>query len=173
MSLPSALLLKLVAALAATLMILLLVQDRNRWKARAALRQHQLVAEQAAHRGTVAEYRAAAEQARKADAANAERVRRAQAMINERTSDEYEMRIAAARARAGGLQRPQRSAAADPGAGRAAPVPGLPAATGDPSETSGEERFPVADRLLATEQAIQLDELIKWVRRQHEVEPNR
>ena len=33
-------------------------------------------------------------------------------------------------------------------------------------------RFPLADRELATEQAIQLDELIKWVKAQALIQPN-
>ncbi len=57
-------------------------------------------------------------------------------------------------------------AAADPGAGRGAPMPGLPAAAGSAAQAAGEDRLSRPDALTATEQAIQLDELIKWVRAQ-------
>ena len=56
--------------------------------------------------------------------------------------------------------------AADRGAGRAAALPGLPAAPGGADQAAGQDRLPDADRLIATEQAIQLDELIKWVKAQ-------
>ena len=56
-------------------------------------------------------------------------------------------------------------AAADPGAGRSAPMPGLSAAAGGAAQAAGQDRLPPADALTATEQAIQLDELIKWVQR--------
>ena len=164
MTLPNATMFKLVAGILFALALALLISDRNRWKATATLRQQQIAAEKAAHSATVAYYRIAADQARRADAANAERVRRDQAAINERTADDYEKRIADARARAGQLQRPQRSAAADSGAGRAAPMPALPAAAAGIAEGAGQDRLP--DALIATEQAIQLDELIKWVKRQ-------
>ena len=57
-------------------------------------------------------------------------------------------------------------------AGRAAPVPGLPAAAGGAAQAAGEDGLSAADALTATEQAIQLDELIKWVRQQHDVRIN-
>lgn len=172
MTLPGTTTLKLAIGILCALALALLIHDRNRWKSTAALRQQQVAAQQAAHAATVANYRAAAEQARRADAANAARVRRAQARINERTADDFESRIAAARARSRQLQRRAGSAAADPGAGRAAAVPALSAAARAAHQAAGEDRLSASDRLIATEQAIQLDELINWVRRQHRVESN-
>ena len=119
--------------------------------------------------GTIANYRSAAETARAADRANAERIAAEQRAINERTQNDFESRLAAARTRAGQL-RLAAQAPADPGHGRAAPVPGLPAASGRASDTAGENRLPAPDALTATEQAIQLDELIKWVRAQAKVD---
>ncbi len=162
---PSNLVMKLVAGLCALLLLALLVNDRNRWKATASLRQQQVVAEKAAHSATVANYRAAVEQARQADAANVARVKAEQSAINERTADDYESRIAAARAVYERLQREARSPAHS-GAGGAAPVPGLPPSAGADAQGPGEIGLPHSDRLLATEQAIQLDELITWVRAQ-------
>lgn len=180
MTLPTATTLKLAIGILCALALALLIHDRKRWKSTAALRQQQVAAQQAAHAATVANYRAAAEQARRADAANAERVRRAQARINERTADDFESRIAAARARSRQLQRQAGSAAADPRAGRAAPVPALSAAARAAHQAAGEDRLSASghrpqaeiappgadDALIATEQAIQLDELINWVRAQ-------
>ena len=61
--------------------------------------------EQAAFAGTVANYRAAAETARAADQANVTRVAAEQRAINERTADDFEARLAAARAAADRLRR--------------------------------------------------------------------
>lgn len=157
--------LKLAIALACTLLLALLIHDRNRWKAKSSHNAEMLAGERAAHAGTIANYRAAAERARRADAANLVRVRGEQAAINERTAHDFETRIAAARAAAGRLREHQAAAAAG-GAGRATPVPGLSAAPGGVASGAGQDRLSGPDQLIATEQAIQLDELIKWVRAQ-------
>jgi hypothetical protein len=52
-------------------------------------------------------------------------------------------------------------------------VPGLSAAAEKPAQAAGEDRLSQSDQLIATEQAIQLDELIKWVRAQAAVEQSR
>jgi hypothetical protein len=165
------LMLKLVIGLGCVLLLALLVQDRNRWKARTSHYSDLLAAERGAHAATAGNYRAAAEQARKLDAANAARVRSEQAAVNERTSHVYEARIAAARAAAQRL-RADKAAAANPGGGGAAPVPGLSVAASRAAETPGADGFSQSDGLIATEQAIQLDELIKWVRGQAAVQPS-
>ena len=77
----------------------------------------------AAHAETVANYRVAAEAARRADTANAATGAAAQADINERTIHDFEARLAAARARADRLRREAEAAAADSCGRRAAPVP--------------------------------------------------
>jgi hypothetical protein len=51
-------------------------------------------------------------------------------------------------------------------------MPGLSAAAGKSDQAAGEDRLPDGDALTATEQAIQLDELIKWVKRQWAIDPN-
>jgi hypothetical protein len=145
MSLPGTTTLKLAIGILCALALALLIHERNRWKATATLRQQQVAAQKAAHAATVANYRAAAEQARQADAANAERVRRAQARINERTADDFESRIAAARARSRQLQRQAGSTAADSGAGRAAPVPALSAAARTADQAAGEDRLSASE----------------------------
>lgn len=165
----SPLLVKLIGGLAAILMIVLLVQDRNGWKAKAAKRQEQLTAEQSAHRNTVSSYRAAAELARKKDAANVARVRAEQERINAEVEKEYAGRVAAARAAAARL-RQQLAARGGAGGTGAAPVSGTGTATGSVDGAAPSDRLSVSERLIATEQAIQLDELIKWVRRQSYVD---
>ena len=170
-SIPDRLSLKLVAGIVCALLLALLVHDRNRWKAKTERYSSLLSAERSAHSATVANYRAAAERALRQDAANAARVRAEQAAINERTAHDYESRIAAARARAGSLQR-QAGARANSGGVRAAPVPGLSAAAQGAAQGAGQDRLSDAAALIATEQAIQLDELIRWVRAQSKVDPN-
>jgi hypothetical protein len=121
---------------------------------------------------TVANYRAAAAQAAAADKANADRVKAEQSKINQETSSEYEARLAAARAAAQRLRDQLAQAAAHPGSSPTAPVPGVPAAAGGPAQAPGQDGFSVDDRLTATEQAIQLDELIKWVKKQAGIDVN-
>ena len=177
---PPNLVLKIVAGVAAVLMLALLLQDRNRWKGKSAQYAALVSAERAAHGATVANYRAAAEQARAADTANIARVKAEQATINERTAYDFEIRIAAARARSERLRSGAQTREADPGSRGAAPVPGLSASAKATAKGAAENRLPPAehrpqaevgplgtdDALIATEQAIQLDELIKWVRQQ-------
>jgi hypothetical protein len=170
-----------IAGLAASLcLVLLLVLQKGEtrhWKKQSGQFEQLYRDEQIAFAGTVANYRAAAEQARLADKANVERVKAEQAAISERTSNDFEDRLAAARAAAANisferLRTETRTAAADPGTRGAASVPGISAAAREPSETAREDRLSAADRLLATEQAIQLDELIKWIRAQAKVDNN-
>ena len=145
--------------------------EARHWKKQSGQFEQLYAGERTALAQTVANYRAAAEQARQADAANARRVEAAQAQINERTSDDYEARISDARARAQRL-RANAKGAIDSGAGRNAAVPGLSVAPGGIAQAAGEDRLPASDALTATEQAIQLDELIKWVKAQTAVDPN-
>ena len=51
-------------------------------------------------------------------------------------------------------------------------MPGLSAPPGGAAQAPGQDRLPPQDALTATEQAIQLDELIKWVRKQAAVDNN-
>ncbi len=82
--------------------------------------------EQPAHLQTELNHRRAAETARAADRGNAERVRAEQSTINQRTSDDLQNRLLAARARAEQLRVQARPAAADASRGRATPVPPYP-----------------------------------------------
>jgi hypothetical protein len=51
-------------------------------------------------------------------------------------------------------------------------VPGLSAPAGGSAQSAEQDRLPASDALTATEQAIQLDELIKWVKAQAKVDNN-
>ena len=164
-----------IAGLAAALILGLLLAAAKielRHERKAANRFERLYrAEVQAHAATAANVRTATAAARAADRANATRVRAAQTGISERSAYDYETRLAAARARAGRLraQAPARAAVGDR---RAAPVPGLSAAAPGAAPAPGQDRLPDPDALIATEQAIQLDALIAWVRAQGAVDPN-
>jgi hypothetical protein len=162
----------LVVGVALAVLLLLQAIETRHWKKESDRFEQLYLEEQSALAGTVANARAAAAAARASDQANAGRVEAEQRAISERTSNDYEARLAAARALARRLRGQAAIAAADPGRRGAAPVPGVPAAAGGPPQAAGEDRLPVSERELATEQAIQLDELIKWVRRQAAVDPN-
>ncbi len=156
------------------LAVLLFVQraETSHWRKHSASFEQLYRQEQAAFAVTVANTRAAAEQARAEDAANAMRVAAEQRRINERTNNDFEARITAARADARRL-RLQPRAAVDPGAGRDASMPSLPVAAAGVDQAAGQDRLSQPDALTATEQAIQLDELIKWVRAQAAVAPSK
>jgi hypothetical protein len=141
-------------------------------RAIAAAKAEQKAADDRVLAETVTGYRKAAEQARQADAANKARTEAEQHAINERSSHDYEARIADARARAEQLRRQLAEGAAHSRGAGAAPVPGVPAATGRPAQGADPNGLSIDERLTATEQAIQLDELIHWVRRQAAVNPN-
>lgn len=153
---------------------LLVVQrgETRHWKTQSGQFEQLYRGEQAAFAGTVANYRAAAEQARAADKAAAERVAAAQRAISERTNDAFHHRLADARLRAERLRLPVAGFAANLRGRGIASVPRLPAAAGGPDQAPGQDGLPADDRLIATEQAIQLDELIKWIRAQATVDPN-
>src|SRR4051812_44023632 len=95
--------------------ILLLIQkaETRHWKKESAGFDQLYHKEQAALAGTVANYRAAAASARTADQANVARVAAEQRTINERTTNDFEDRLGAARAAAQRL-RLQSRAAVDP-----------------------------------------------------------
>ena len=159
---------------AAAILALLLVAakiDVRHFKKQSAQFERLYRAETKAHAETIANYKLAADRARAADRANAERVEAAQSSISERIAHDFEARLADARARARRLRGPT-EATTDRGTGRSAPVPGLPLAPAGTDQAAGEDRLPDPDRLIATEQAIQLDALIRWVRDQASVDPS-
>ena len=162
----------LAASLCLGLLLILQKGDTRHWRKQAEQFEQLYRSEQSALAGTVTNYRAAAEQARAADRANADRVAAEQRAINERTSNDYEARLAAARLFARRLRIEAASAATDPGGPAGPAMSSLPTSPGATSQAPRQDGLSQSDRLTATEQAIQLDELIKWVRKQHEVDSN-
>jgi hypothetical protein len=162
----------IVAGLALAILLVIQKGETRHWQKSSEQFEQLYGTEQAAFAGTVANYRAAADAARAADAANAGRVKAEQDQINKEQSDEFEARIADARARALRLRLETDAAAANPGVGRTASVSRVPSASGGADQAAGEGRLPPADALIATEQAIQLDELIRWLAKQQAVDPN-
>jgi len=160
------------------LAVLLVIQkgETRHWRKQSGQLEQLYRGEQSAFATTVANYRAAAETARAADRAAAQRAAAEQQAINQRSENALETRLADARARAAAIAERLRveaeAAAADPGRRAGSPVPGLSAASGRPDEAAVENRLPPLDALTATEQAIQLDELIKWVKAQAKVDNN-
>ena len=178
-----------IAGLAAALClaILLVIQkgETRHWR-KQSIRFEQLHRDSEAERARmVADFAAAAETARAADRANASRVAAEQGAINQRSNHDFEARIARARAAAQRL-RQDPAPAQDRGHARGAAMPGLPAAPARAAQAAGQDRLPDPDQrarkdrgalgpedaLIATEQAIQLDELIRWVRAQGAIDPN-
>lgn len=142
--------------------------EARHWKKQSDQFERLYGQEKTAFDTTVAHYRAAAVKAKQEDAANAARVHTEQAKINEDTAQSFDARIAAARATA---ERLREQAAAHSGAGGTANVPVISAPAIGPAQAPGQDGL--SDALTATEQAIQLDELIKWVRKQAAVNPNK
>jgi hypothetical protein len=161
-------------AAALALLTLLLVQkvETHHWRKQSGQYEQLYRGEQAAGAQTVANYRAAADAARAADRAANDRVRAEQLAINERTSDDFETRLAATRLRAQRLLPGNTRTATDLRDCGTASVPGLPTAACGPPQAASQGGFSPGDALVATEQAIQLDELIRWVERQHDIDVN-
>ncbi len=161
-------------AVSLSLAILLVIQkgETRHWRRSSGQFEELYRGEQASFAATVANYRAVAETARAADRANLARVGAQQRAISERTSNDFETRLAAARSVAQRLRREAAGATANPGARGAAAMSGLPAAPAGASQAARQDRLPDSDALTATEQAIQLDELIRWVKAQAAVGPN-
>ena len=133
----------------------------------------QFVAEKKAHDQTIADFVEASHEAERRQAANVERVQAEQVDITERIEHDYETRVADLRARAGALaERLRNPATVDPGASGEAGLPGSGTTARGLAETAGDHRLSASgfacdpltleQRLIASEQAVQLDALISW-----------
>ncbi|WP_129792559.1 hypothetical protein [Sphingosinicella sp. CPCC 101087] len=142
--------------------------ERDQARAEAAL-------ERAERKAFAEKVRATAEQLRGAAAATALRVERVQDQVTEEVSHAYQIRLAELRERVAALQLLERQSGADrahPGRGADA-MPGLPGAAGgpdDPAAAPGLPAFGLEAAAIATAQAIQLDELQRWIRRQQAID---
>ncbi|WP_114954328.1 hypothetical protein [Sphingosinicella terrae] len=157
-------------AVAALLVVLLLaallhVRTGQRDAARASLEN--VRAENALFAERV---RAESERAARRFADQARRTERAQQTASQEVSRDYQQRISDLRRRLAALQlRPAPDRAHPGGAGGGGDLPGLPGAAGGSDAAAGACRLPFPDAALATEQAIRLEELQRWVRRQQAV----
>jgi hypothetical protein len=161
------------AALALLGMLVFQKAETRHWRKQSGQFESLYRDEQSASARTVANYRAAAEAASAADLAAARRVRSEQTTINDRIANDLQIRLAAARDRAVRLRIEAGSAPADSGGRAGPPMPSLPTSGRQFAQAAGEDRLPDSDKLTATEQALQLDELVRWVKAQADVDPNR
>lgn len=136
--------------------------------------------ERQAHRQTVINHRNAAAEAQRQAVANVARVEAEQAAITQEIVDDYQVRLASARARFDQLRRDP-TTRADPGRAGPAGLPGTSGTTGGADGATAPAGLPAApgsvatwltpeDALIATEQALQLDALIDWVEAQSQVD---
>lgn len=140
-------------------------------------------AEKNAHLATIANHENAARAAEALQAGNLRRVEAEQGQISERIVDDYEARLADLRGLADRLAGQLRKSAAETGPRLSSglPVPGTGDATDPADRTPPADGLPaagqcppmnLAERLVATEQALQLDALIDWTLEQASVRPN-
>jgi hypothetical protein len=124
-----------------------------------------------------ANVRATAAAVQRTYAQNALRVEREQAQATEEVSHDYQTRISDLHRRVAALQLRTGAgaqAAADPGGAAGDRYSALPDAAGGSDASAAQAGLPatglsLADAVVATEQAIQLDELISWVQRQQTI----
>ena len=131
-------------------------------------------AERAAHDQTIADFARASRAAEARQAVNLARVRNEQAAITERIADDYQTRLDDLRGRAADLAERLRPTAPAIGAGApgAAHLPGSRPTARGAAEAPGDPGLSGAgcacgplsleERLIASEQALQLDALIEW-----------
>lgn len=109
------------------------------------------------------------------DRANVARVKADQDTITKGTLDAYAKDKAALAVRVAALREQLRlrpKGGDHSRSGGEAPVPGLPDSPGGADGASGEDGLPLADAVLATEQALQLLHLQNWLVEQSKVDPN-
>lgn len=151
--------------------------DRDRWKGIAQTLRIDLEeararteAEIATHRATKEAYRAAQAEAEAMEKARLQRVVTEQQRINDDVTEEYQRRLAAARAAAAKLRREAGAGKCVAGAPGNVPVPETPAAARRSDDPACQDGLSDADRLIATETAIRLESLQRWVREQTSVD---
>lgn len=128
---------------------------------------------QLAHLGTITNFIDASAEAQRQAEANALRVAAEQEAITDATLADYRADLAALRARFDRV-RARDAAGADPRRADPAGLPSAGDAAGRAAAPTGEDRLPaghltLADALIASEQALQLNALIDWVEKQSAV----
>lgn len=141
------------------------------YKAKLASAQALTRTTQAAFDKTVSDYRHAAELQAARERENLARVQAESTANAKEAENEYQTRIAAARATAARL-RAQLESKVNSSSDSDIPVSGVSASATGTTKESEAGGFSIDERLTATEQAIQLDALTKWVIRQHNIKVN-
>ena len=144
----------------------------HHWKSIASTRQTELNQSISNFNQLYNNYKNAQVQADLKQIANLNRVKAENAIKDERIANDYQVRIDAVTRE---LDRLRTSSGSTPGNGspKPAPVPGVPATpiAVDPT-TCRNELLTLHCRATATYQAIQLDELNKWVQQTQQINPN-
>lgn len=130
--------------------------------------------ERANHIATKANYRAAQLRAAQLEQARLRSVQRQQEEVSHDVMQNYQRDLAAARARYERLRRdPGQGGAGVAGAPGGERLPCLSAPAAGPAQEACDRGLSDAERLVATEQAIQLGSLIDWAEAQARIDPNR
>lgn len=130
------------------------------------------MAERSSHQKTQDNFRLAMSEARVANLNNLLRVVQEQSKITEGITDEYQANLADVRRRADAIRLRFEAAAATGGNTGGQPMPGLSESARAADEATRKARLSLGDRLTATETALQLVALQKWVRGQSAVATN-
>lgn len=144
----------------------------HHWKSVASTRQTELNQSISNYKALVANYRAAQTQADLQQQANLNRVKAENAVKDERIANEYQVRIDAVTRELDSL----RSQSGSTPGNRGPSKPNVPSVSAAPvavdPASCRNELLTLDCRATATYQAIQLDELIKWVQQTHQINPN-
>ena len=152
------------------------------WIKSAQLRANERDAERTAHRETKIRIAEAAREAQRLERARLERIRAEQQEISDAIRQGYASRLAAARTRADRLRKELQARTQPAAATAGLAVPGLSATAAGTDGAPEDPRLPAAAltaaeelerNLIATEQALQLDALIDWIRQQTAIDPNK
>lgn len=130
--------------------------DRDAWKA--------------AHAQLKSDVRGKTAEAKAADAVHVIRVERDQSTVTQETDRDYQTQLADLRRRYDALRVRAGAAKTNPGGGGSPAVPSVPGTAGSADGAAAQEGLPPEDALIASEQALQLDALQKWVRGQAAVD---
>lgn len=169
-------LITVIVAIAVVIMLTQRISTRTKERDQA---QHDRNAEQTAHTQTIANYIEAQAVATQKQADNIARVKAEQAIINKGVVNDYENDIAGLRLRADQLRQQLASAKAAGGVASGAAMPAALPATSQIDGAASQEGLSdpaiaflpmdIDDRLLASEQAAQLDALITLIEKQSAV----
>jgi hypothetical protein len=144
--------------------------EARHWKKQSARYETLYTRDHTAFGRTVLNYRAAAAKAEAADRANSARVKAQQDLNSQEQSDDYEARLAAARAE---YQRLRGASSGNLSGPSGAYLSSVSAPSSGSGAASGQDGLPLSDKYLCTAQSIQLDEIIKWANAQAAIDPNK